>query len=498
MSAALLSALFFASCSDSPSDLIEYVPRESKAVMVFRPADLAEKADVQKFGKKFAQGKNDKKALNMAMELFGEDSGINMEQAVLFEYEEAGYLAFIIDDEKKFAKTELIDGYTSKVESGDLPYYEVDDTDGHVNIVLDGKKAWLAIGDMDVDDAVDAVKKFTSLDKDKKITSEPGFTDNMKGGDVALYVNMESVMDMVGSRKMSKEMINNALSAYGISANDIHLNDIMSSRIYSLCTIGKDDLKITVKVLDEKGENLMSKIAGTTGTVDAGMLKFFDKGTNFVYAATIPDYTKRMYSKMVDNVPDETMKLIVEQLVDNIGDNMAVGVTLNRNFRKTETYDWGYGTESYERFDPAALGLTVVVKCKKNMSSDLSNFAAMSGLPMAADSTSAGSSVILPIDSDMVLRVKADGNYLIISNREATTSPMSDPGFFSGKQAAMFLNMSKNSSVSAGIRDYYGADLDLTALAYSDKEQGVFEVKVNNNKQKSPIAYMLDIMLGLI
>lgn len=41
--ALLLTVFVFASCSDSPSDLVNYVPKESKAVMVFKPGDLAKK-----------------------------------------------------------------------------------------------------------------------------------------------------------------------------------------------------------------------------------------------------------------------------------------------------------------------------------------------------------------------------------------------------------------------------------------------------------------------
>lgn len=41
--ALLLTVFVFASCSDSPSDLVNYVPKESKVVMVFKPGDLAKK-----------------------------------------------------------------------------------------------------------------------------------------------------------------------------------------------------------------------------------------------------------------------------------------------------------------------------------------------------------------------------------------------------------------------------------------------------------------------
>lgn len=41
--ALLLTVFVFASCSDSPSDLVNYVPKESKAVIVFKPGDLAKK-----------------------------------------------------------------------------------------------------------------------------------------------------------------------------------------------------------------------------------------------------------------------------------------------------------------------------------------------------------------------------------------------------------------------------------------------------------------------
>ena len=105
--ALLLTVFVFASCSDSPSDLVNYVPKESKAVMVFKPGDLAKKGNLEKYVKKFPKEKFGEAAEFIKTCMKG-DSGIDMEQMVMFEYEGDGYLSFVISDESKFEKLDLV------------------------------------------------------------------------------------------------------------------------------------------------------------------------------------------------------------------------------------------------------------------------------------------------------------------------------------------------------------------------------------------------------
>lgn len=70
------------------------------------------------------------------------DSGIDMEQMVMFEYEGDGYLSFVISDESKFEKLDLVADNTTKGESDGLTTYEAD-SKGAPSVVVDGSKAWL-------------------------------------------------------------------------------------------------------------------------------------------------------------------------------------------------------------------------------------------------------------------------------------------------------------------------------------------------------------------
>ena len=93
------------------------------------------------------------------------------------------------------------------------------------------------------------------------------------------------------------------------------------------------------------------------------------------------------------------------------------------------------------------------------------------------------------------MRIKSEGNYLVVSTTAAPSQPLADPGMFGGKSAAMFINLSKTSPAAQSIKRAFGIDLDLTAISYSDKHDNLFELKVNNNKQDNVLAYLVDLVL---
>ena len=462
--ALLLTVFVFASCSDSPSDLVNYVPKESKAVMVFKPGDLAKKGNLEKYVKKFPKDKFGEAAEFIKTCMKGE-SGIDMEQMVLFEYEGDGYLSFVISDESKFEKLDLIADNTTKGESGGLTTYEAD-SKGTPSVVVDGSKAWLC--PKNLDDGIDAVKTFIALDKEKSVAEAPGFADNMSDGDLNIYFNMEEIMSMGGG--MTEQMMNKEMSRYGLSLDDMNIKEYFDSHIYLTVLFEKDKLSVKCKCLDGKGESIVSKVVGNK-TIDTGMLKFFDKSTTMVYASVIPDHVKKMYSNLIEST---------------IYDNVAFGISISGNLTTKVESEWG----NYDKFNQKSINGTMVAKCKKSLEADVATLASILGLPIATDG-----SVSFPIDSETTVRIKSEGNYLVVSTTAAPSQPLADPGMFGGKSAAMFVNLSKTSPASQSIKRAFGIDLDLTAISYSDKQDNLFELKVNNNKQDNVLAYLVDLVL---
>lgn len=478
--ALLLTVFVFASCSDNPSDLVNYVPKESKAVMVFKPGDLAKKGNLEKYVKKFPKEKFGEAAEFIKTCMKGE-SGIDMEQMVLFEYDGDGYLSFVISDESKFEKLELIADNTTKGESGGLTTYEAD-SKGAPSVVVDGGKAWLC--PKNLDDGIDAVKTFIALDKEKSVAEAPGFADNMSDGDLNIYINMEEIMSMGGG--MTEQMVNKEMSRYGLSLDDMSIKEYFDSHIYISVLFEKDKLSMKCKCLDDKREDVFSKITGNK-TIDTAMLKHFDKSTTMVYATVVPDYVKKMYSNMIEStIYDETQKAIVEEIFKNLDDNIALGISISGDLTTKVESEWG----SYDKFNQKAVNGTMVAKCKKSLEADVATLASILGLPIATDG-----SVSFPIDSETTVRVKSEGNYLVVSTTAAPSQPLADPGMFGGKSAAMFINLSKTSPASQSIKRAFGIDLDLTAVSYSDKQDNLFELKVNNNKQDNVLAYLVDLVL---
>lgn len=202
--AVVLLALVLPSCSDGASDLLGGVPAETKGVMVIKPADLAQKSDIKGFLKKMGFRGKDKKTFDAVMELF-EEGGIGLDCMVAFEYEEGGYLSFVINDKKKFAEAELIGENTDKNKQDGFVYYEVNGTEGRTNIIVDGRKAWLAFGDTDVDGQIEAVKKFQGLGKDKSVLSIPHFSENMQDGDMNVFLNIEEIVGFTRFKGQEQE-----------------------------------------------------------------------------------------------------------------------------------------------------------------------------------------------------------------------------------------------------------------------------------------------------
>ncbi len=84
MLVALSTVLFFVSCSKTPEDLINYVPKESMVVVTARPADLVKKADAEGLMKKWEWTGRTEKEFDKVLDIFNGESGVNMEQVVLF------------------------------------------------------------------------------------------------------------------------------------------------------------------------------------------------------------------------------------------------------------------------------------------------------------------------------------------------------------------------------------------------------------------------------
>ncbi len=481
----LATVLSFASCSDSPADLINYVPNDTKAVLTIKPKDLAKKGNLEKYIKLIPMDKDTKDAVAFAKECFNGESGINMEQIVVFEYENAAYMMFVIDDIDKFSKLDLVAENMTKGKTDGFDTFE-GDSKKKPSIVIDGKTACIGFGNnLDLSDIVDAMKTFSSLDKDKSVASLKGFTDNMGNGDLNVFINLEEAMSIAGGA--SEQMINKELSRYGISADDTHLKDYINSRMYMCFTFDKDKLTIDTKTVDEEGNNLAAKLAGDL-TIDTEILKYFDKSTSLVYATVLPEFVKKMYSKMIEsNLYDETQKAIITELFNNLGDNVAFGLSLSGPMQKTVESEWG----NYQTFNYKCITGTLVAKCKKSLAEDIQSLASLMEMPVGADG-----SVVIPIDNNITVTVKADGKYLVITNGALATQPFTDPGLFKNRQFAMVLNLTKNSPAAQSIKAASGISLDLTALAYSDKKDSKIEVKVNNNTKDNVLDYFIDLIVS--
>lgn len=490
---AAVMSVFATSCSDSTSDLLGLVPAETKGVVVMKPMGLMEKVDMDNISRMMMLKGEDKKAFNEVKD-FVLESGIDFEQVVAFEYENNFYISFIIDDEDAFAKTSVVKDNMTKSKSKGFTCYEVDKSDGQANIVVDGNMAWFAAGpSLDLDTQIDAIESFKNLDKDRSVLSIDNFEENMIAGDATVYLNIEELMDLAEENGVSMAMISRELAKEGIGAsNEEMIEDALSSRIYCSVEFNKDDIKVVGKAFDKNGKSLQSKYE--LKTIDADILRFLDKNSTLAYAVSVPDYAVEMYETLLEKNMGSDMTALFKPFLSNLDRDIAVGVTLSKDLVATKTYDsYDYYTDSYtpteyKTFNERALGVIAVAKFKKDMSKEISDIANAMGIPAN------NGKIEIPLSEGMVGSIKTDGKYMILTNVAGGVEPLKDPGVFEDKFAACYLNMSKNSSVSRGLKETFGLDIDLTAVAYGDKEAGVFEVKINNNKEKSAIEYFIKLI----
>ncbi|GEM_PF-373928 len=491
---AIILSLFANSCSESPKDLVKLIPAETKGVLILKPETLAQKVDIKKLEKGLDFSEKEKESFADMMQLATE-GGIDLEQIIFFEYQENFFASFLIKDEEAFSKTNLIRDNFTKSEMSGFTCYEMDDNK-EINILIDGKKAWMAAGDKcDIDVAADNVKTFLSLKEEASIAASKAFNENMGQGDISFYMNMEEIMDFAEKEGLPQNAINRELMKMGISADDINLDEVMTSRIFYTMEIGKDNLSLKGKATDKDGKNIMDKL--DLRNIDADILRYLDKNSTLAYAVALPEQAVKMYKKMIVKEAPQ-MEELAAKIFDNLDGTLALGLTLSEDFISfKERTRWNYATDNYEtymrkEFNPNALHGSFVIKFKKDMTQELSAMAAQAGIPVTDGKFE------MPVTEDMKIRIFTDGKYLVVSNFDTNPQPLKDNGLFAKNVGACFLDLTKDTPAARGIKKEFGIDLDMTATAYGNTSEGVFEVKIHNNKEKSALEYFIRLTQEII
>ena len=463
LAVAILAAVMFVSCSES-SELLNLVPKDSKLVLYAKPLDLAKKADLQNL-----QLKNDtKEGVKQVKDFFTGDLGIDPENFVAFESGKEMWLLFNVKDEEKLKssitvkETKSIDGFTVLEGRGAQKF-----------IIKDGICFMVSTWGMASEEAVKCAKVFMDLSDDNSINAVPGFEKNMSGSDANVYLNMAGLYE-----NEMDDLLQNGMA--GISLESMPNYEILKNSVaYMSASFERNDLTISYKLLDNEGNNVMSKLG--LKDLDKGMLKFFDKDASAVLAGNIPaGYVGFISTLVMANISDNpVVSAAVSTVLNSLDGNIAIGAKVD-NLRDA------YGND-----------YTAVVKLKPGADKDIKSLID-NNLSMMGVAADAQGVYTIPVKYDFNVRIGFKDDYMYVTN----ASSLPDNGYdssdnakkFSGKTGAFLLDIPQGSVLAGAATAFTGSNVSGYVYAWSDDEKAEYVVHVNDNTEKNILTYFIKIV----
>lgn len=488
----LLAMIMMTTSCSSEGDFYSKVPEDARFVMSIKAKGLAEKSNAVKKVREIANlvGEQEAKdAADMLETLFGDDSPVDLNNIVMFEYEGNVYAWLMVNDMEMLDKIDAIAENFEKSKKDDFVIYEANE---NCCIVMNGNGGLMMMGnDADSDDAIKAFMDFDDLESDKAIANNEIFMKNMQGDDdVYLYLDIEGLTSLVGSTAELKKALSREFENEGLSVPD-YIDEVMESFVYASASFTKDAATLKMSLLDDKGTNIINKIYGNK-TIDKKILSYLDKNSSFVMACSLPEQGKKMIEQALSNSLPEEMKSTASEIVRHLDGNMAFGITVTDSIMAVkEKYD--YWSDSYYTTtepDFTRCGYTFVAKCNTKMDDYLSSLAGYLGMSVT------NGVITIPTD-EMNITIKSDGDYVVVSNVGTPAQSLAGSDLANDKQLLMYFDCSKNSSISSLINSELPIDLDATTTLTLDKECAMWTIHVGNNKKDNILEYCFDLIIDI-
>ena len=248
-----LIVVLVASCSKT-SELLNYVPADTKLAATVSLGDLIKKSNIKDL--------NLNDADEQFKKLINGDFGFAYDNAVVFECNNDTFIALEIEDMEKFEAQ-----MTAKDVNGVKIYESKDNSTGMKIAVVDGIAFMSSTSD---DRLVACVNHVTNLADEARLASTD-IADKLSGHDINFYVN-----------------IGDALAIYAAQLEQIlGVSNIDKAKSFGYVDFDKSDIKGAMTFVDADGGNILK--AADLGDVDTDMLKLLDANMTNVVALKIKD-----------------------------------------------------------------------------------------------------------------------------------------------------------------------------------------------------------------
>lgn len=453
LAAAIL--LLVASCTKESDELLQFVPKNTKMVIVTSPLDLAKKADLQNLDLKKADAKDLEKAKNF----FAGNLGVDPEKIVVFEHNKDVWAVFRITDEAKLKAA--IDAEASQTVGG----FTVVEKSSDKVVINDGIGWWNSSWAVDAQKAADTVAALLKLKEDESIVAKPGFSENMEGADVSAYINMASIYEEAKSEVHSADF--EKMPYYDLTKD---------ASMYLSAKFEKEELVISSRMTDKEGNNIADKIK--VGKLDSSMLDFFGDKAAVVLAANCPadmwDFLKEAVADEVGG--DPMVSGIASTLFSCLEGNIALGGTLSN------VSDY-YGND-----------YMLVMKMKPGSEKTIGSLLQAS-MMLTPDSKG---EYQFPVDSNLTVRLGFKGSYMYLTNAPVPVGNLysSTPNAkkFSGKTGAAVVDFSSGTVLSGALTMLAGESVSGYIYAYSETNGDNKLILHLDSKESNILTHLLKIV----
>lgn len=429
-----LIVVLVASCSKT-SELLNYVPADTKLAATVSLGDLIKKSNIKDI--------NLNDADEQFKKLINGDFGFAYDNAVVFECNNDTFIALEIEDMEKFEAQ-----MTAKDVNGVKIYESKDNSTGMKIAVADGIAFMSSTSD---DRLVACVNHVTNLADEARLASTD-IADKLSGHDINFYVN-----------------IGDALAIYAAQLEQIlGVSNIDKAKSFGYVDFDKSDIKGAMTFVDADGGNILK--AADLGDVDTDMLKLLDANMTNVVALKIKDEILKKAALLAPTGNGMTA-LISQMVISNIEGDFAIGV----NLKDTQNIYANSATAVVKLKDGAKESLSQIIEGQFGLKKDASGQYSLNRL----------------LGQDVNIGFKDDYLYVTNVSLPANTFAKTDAAkTFDDKTFAMFSNIAGLSSLYPSIPQIDGT----TILALDDKQLS-FEIHANHN-EGNILAYFLKMALN--
>lgn len=276
-----------------------------------------------------------------------------------------------------------------------------------------------------------------------------------------------------------------------------NIETLSNARICITGLMDNNDINLTAKCYDEKGREIKvsdyTKYVNPDASINKRPLSYLNKNENLIYAFTFEGMDWNEYFSQINNAgmltpSQKFVATIVKSYLEQIDGTVALGIGLTDGFNSLSRINSGDNPLK-------ELNLTLVVETDKakSMVEDLKSLMNTGNIEFTE--TGNGFNFTIP-DTPIQLTAQADGDILVISNREIkkSTNAVVNNFDFNDYNASIILSFPHTDTLMKDL--YIDNDIELSFSSDFDESQLVANLSVSGDSE-GIIAKLISIALSI-